>query len=1185
MPNRWLVMRRSFVTSSGVKRDTCQWLLRSDTAYASTLTGARKEPDTAPAALVPVATSPGGYPGMAPCGTVFPVVAGNTIQAEPHQWNDAGNSPLFLTVNSTGLPEFCSYQPYNQNILSFHDLHTDLTQTQSDPARLNAGSQEITVNYLVMGWYSHGKSDLVRADTVNLRDTLKAYGWELQGTEDFSVSGTVYFGTVLGIPWSSAETNLSNYQPSCGGTPFSLDARPQPAEVRLAAGQSSVEACTAVVARANLLTDAEARYFSAFQSNLLDTRANPGVPDHTAEIDVLHALQYGQHATSFISTQGGAHWQLTTDAGASPSPDSAQAQSMAEVTRDVNDLNARQALYEGVDRKIRDLTTRLKGLWWSSMPYKTNLSGIPTPPKDADVQSVNTLVTELEEALKDRTAHIIDIESKRKGIEEKLAAGTFPWVLQPMPLPPFQQAGDPVIVMMNLQAPRSQRTDELDGYLSGPLEIGRQTVLDSEPSSLPTQLKSLLTPPAFSCFEVLTKGFESALDGVVAGLGSKDVNCATVRGRGGTGSINVPDSSAPVNPFRRWWNQPWKPVFLEWAADLYPSLLKAEQRPTDYPYGFTAVDPGEKSLLAAGDIPQYFHTDLHTQNPRSIPEDSIRQLTGCFTTAHPLLEDHTRYRLRHAADLARSQDARTAYLELDKQIGDHSWNLTSATLTGVNSACAGRKPDVPLPTHPCSTDRPPFTYEPPKAADKFATPKPEVVTAPVPHLPLTVGKAIGDGHLPPVRSGQLRLRTLKIHDAFGRLLNLNPDVLHVAAPMRVHQNSTPAVDTRTYTHTGATTDPGNLINPAGLFDLRPRLHQGARLRYDYLTTGADRTPLCDLPDPSTANPVHGWLMATRAGRRHALLCYDPHGTPLYDLHCLSATNPATARPLPGCPYTEKPLALGGQFSKDHPTLYAFLKPLLDDGNSKGHLAALLSTLELSLPATAPPSADGPDTHGLALLIGRPIALATARLRLELDGPPLRDPKDLAADEPPAHIEKWPVALGSPHLYTDGLLGYYTDTAFTTLHTHHPTGLTPPYTTQATPSDITLTPQDPAQSDTSDTHVTLLITPHHATYATTDILPASSLNLPPHTLDHLLTAIRPTIPLGPILTPPPQPAGPYVQTPTPTYGATAGTWQWTEPTAPGTWTEPVPAASPTTQAVTPTTLARSGYLQLTGRKQE
>jgi len=70
----------------------------------------------------------------------------------------------------------------------------------------------------------------------------------------------------------------------------------------------------------------------------------------------------------------------------------------------------------------------------------------------------------------------------------------------------------------------------------------------------------------------------------------------------------------------------------------------------------------------------------------------------------------------------------------------------------------------------------------------------------------------------------------------------------------------------------------------------------------------------------------------------------------------------------------------------------------------------------------------------SVLVGRPLALVRASLRLELDGPPLRDETAIPPEQAPAYLSvKFPVRLGDRRLGADGLVGYFVDDATDTAY--------------------------------------------------------------------------------------------------------------------------------------------------------
>ncbi|UUN30920.1 hypothetical protein [Streptomyces sp. FIT100] len=1195
LPNRWLVVRHSIPTNNtGSEPSWKFWLIRSDTP-------ADDSDDEAAGTPLPVRNTDedavtGTYPDNIAYGAVFPLDE-EEVSEEPHDWSGVDN-PQFLTANSTGLPGYTFCQPHNQNTLSFHD--------SSPRDERDESKREITINYLVIGWYSHRGADPVNQNTANVSEVLKQFGWSVPDNTNLdalSITGTVYAGTVLGVPWKE-DLVPSQYTPPNLTSPqqFGLDGQPAAQGISIAVGQSPIESCNVLLQDTSIPPE-ETLLFEAFLSNLLSPPTRPSLPDHTEETDPLYAFEYSRHDSTFTSAPGGQRWLLA------PAPDAKKpiAQLTAGEIQELTSLNRAQDRYDRADRQVNDLVARLKGAWWISSPSYFGLGEeFPQAPDEVDTAAIKKISARLKDAAGRRALIGKEISLKATSLRRKLEGVDPPQrILTPTPLPPFRQVGNPVITVANAQD--RKRSAQADGYLAGLLPV---RALSGTPTStaisLPASLTdhSLLSTPAEAALPTLLTEFNDLIKAVISGIGNKDINKMEGRGSGKNESFN---KVAPHDPYVRWWRQPWRPAHLEWQADLYPNTIEGDGKSPTEQYVLTHENPIENPYRPYR-LTEYFHKSYSSSAAeRKIEQDQVRTIARGYSYILPILEGHTRYRLKHAAELTQEPEAKDAYDGLNQDIANNSWDLLSATLCGVNEALAGRKPDIFLPVR--SANLPPdqpddLTYIPktPTTLPEhwFATPDPKVLCARVPHLPLASIEnsatydddlhARGDDSFPATRSAQMRLTSLTIHDSYGRFLDLSEDLVLVAPPLFVEHSGT--IDTRSYTHLD--NDEHDDIAATALIDLRPRLHQGARLNFDYLspTTGSSQLiPVPDLPDPADANPVHGWLMATRLGQRDAILCYTPQGEPLFDLHCIG-NGPATARPLPGSRYTN-PQDTG--FKQHHPVLYDFLVPLLKDpvGDGTGALPALLSALQQNLTHIAPPSLHGAAGNTLALLIGRPCALATARLRLELDGPPLPSPtlSGLANDSVP-DTTPWPVLLGDSSLYTDGLIGYYLTTDdmtrdFTKLHTPHPaaSGSDPTnYTQQATPDDITLTLQDSTQPDSQrkDTYVTLLTCPHNSVHATTDILPVASLTLPPETIDRALSSIRPALPLGPLLTPTPfstEDSSPILM-PVPALTAETDTWQWAQPHPDASWTRhPLAPPQPTDEAPTAAAYAQTGYLCL------
>ncbi|WP_382464770.1 hypothetical protein ACFIN9_01040 [Streptomyces noursei] len=402
-----------------------------------------------------------------------------------------------------------------------------------------------------------------------------------------------------------------------------------------------------------------------------------------------------------------------------------------------------------------------------------------------------------------------------------------------------------------------------------------------------------------------------------------------------------------------------------------------------------------------------------------------------------------------------------------------------------------------------------------------------------------------------VRTGQFAFRQLSLVDRFGRTLNLIGD-----------NRRWPYVrpDAMVPDHTVETDDPDRFL------ELSPRLFQPARLAFDFLHATTDQ-PIDLTPG---ANPVCAWLLHNRLDR--TLACYDPDGQALGELRTVlkpDGTKSVVWLPLPG-----SSVATLAELEDVAPHAHHFLHALAERGPAT--FDALRATLDDALTTIDP---DGPDDASLGFLLGRPLALLRAHLDLELCGPPrtsvgwneVLDPDDHAPAMPDW---KWIVRLGQPRATDDGLVGYVLNDDYAHFDT-----ITPP----ADGSSGYLRPIDNGErlqlafAGTSTATVTLLADPRAAVHATTDVLPASAVHVPPAFTDTALARMAVCFRTGPLM------AGTTADPRTavlPHPATASGTWAWAEPTdTQGTWQHlPITAPDPGELPLGDPEL-RSGYLVL------
>ncbi|RDG35164.1 hypothetical protein, partial [Streptomyces corynorhini] len=365
-----------------------------------------------------------------------------------------------------------------------------------------------------------------------------------------------------------------------------------------------------------------------------------------------------------------------------------------------------------------------------------------------------------------------------------------------------------------------------------------------------------------------------------------------------------------------------------------------------------------------------------------------------------------------------------------------------------------------------------------------------------------------------IRAGQLALTRLSVIDEFGQTLDvvLSGDAQKLK-PI-VADSVRPGVKRADKDY------------PDRLVQLPPRLLQPARLRFDFVSEHNDDEAV-DLNSGTT--PVCGWIVPNYVDR--ALLCYAPTGAPLGEVRLAQRTGDTAtvSTVVQWAPLPDSNAHRLEDLRASRPHLYRFASHLLTAGPAT--FLALLSSTDRALAGVNPGNPYGDEV--LSTLLGRPLALVRTRLGFELDGPPLADPgwkyaldwkaltewrERIKKGIPPEmdHLAyPWPVRLGNPGQQGDGLLGYFSETAYDRLYAvATPAVPDPAGYVQAIGSGNW--PRLKADS-TQTTHLTLLIDPQAAVHATTDVLPVTELRLPSRFTRTAMAALRVALRLSPVLT--------------------------------------------------------------------
>lgn len=392
----------------------------------------------------------------------------------------------------------------------------------------------------------------------------------------------------------------------------------------------------------------------------------------------------------------------------------------------------------------------------------------------------------------------------------------------------------------------------------------------------------------------------------------------------------------------------------------------------------------------------------------------------------------------------------------------------------------------------------------------------------------------------PIRAGYLKITNLWLVDAFGRIMKIEPgnDIIRPQNLLPTNQE----------------------LKNSGYITLTPRLVQPSRLLFRWLSASDDNQEMNDHP---ATTPIFGWIIPNHLD--NSLAIYNNQGT---------AIGSFIIRPDETLAWKSAPDLDGADdhgindvaqvFSHENNHLKEWAIAISQNGESflKATMQACDNASTLILPEN---SKQDPST---AVLIGRPLALVRASLKLDIKGLPAYNQswqafndavKSPDTNEPirrdTADFEKvkFPVRLGNLTNVDDGLIGYYLPDSsnktaynkFYTLGTQDTNG------NVCQPTDTTITldcnpfnESDPSK-DSDPYVITMLIDPHAKIHATTGILPVKAIEIPPDQYTSALQAMNITFLIAPILSDSDtgDPNKDKVSLPIPHEGG--GEWKWLE----------------------------------------
>ncbi len=616
------------------------------------------------------------------------------------------------------------------------------------------------------------------------------------------------------------------------------------------------------------------------------------------------------------------------------------------------------------------------------------------------------------------------------------------------------------------------------------------------------------------------------------------------------------------------WERDWHPVYVDWAASLegHAAPSDSARYAPDVVTDRYRLRQGEPDLTRAEPLSGEGSGEAgHSPAEPGTPERRYELSGRSHLTGHATAELRSAGTQGGAGNPAAEVDP-AAGPETDTEgppperlsrvladwavdyTEDNEADLQTFSLTGFNAGLLGHRPMLPLPvSDPLAfAESRTFAERVARAVGRHSTSSP---------TPL--------GPFVPLRGGRLQLERVRVVDSFGRIVDLQLDT---SASSRSRftwgtHSGRPQLDTS--------------------LELPPRVVPPARLAVRWLsatTPTLPGQPPDEAHDHPSTGPVCGWLTPNALDGR--IMVHRASGEAIG-----SVDDAGTWHPAPGRDRFLPPDDI------DNPGLRAVVLQLLhESGYERGRT---VDTMMDSLEGIEP------DSHAqhraLGLLLGRPVAVVRASLRLQLLGSPpanraWQSQRAELAGAPPDTAGlldvEFPVRIGEPGQLNDGVVGFWVE-ARDTAEDRQGNGthfIEPLVTPQRVPDEAGGT-RDSSGAESSSghlrlrldddaVHLTVLMDPRGTLHATSGILPTSVIDIPPEQFAPALASISVSFLTAPLLCDPGK-----IQVAVPSEPGYA--WSWLQ-RSPDGWSR-VPASqidSPSTRAtLTAPQHIREGWLTL------
>lgn len=1019
---------------------------------------------------------------------------------------------ITATGNSlTGSPTFTAFVAENRNILSWHDNLKDL--------REQVPLKETALSYLLLGWYRDEQNEPLKVIPVQLSDkntlkppdaptVLEAMGWAFDSTvpvpDDLLQHRSIFHGMVAHINYWNSDTykgQMLGYpgSPSVEGVP-----RTAPPSFKVGIGNNAEDALVSLVSSEysgkkeapNLWKALEAVIYH--QPETLVGSWNTAPRDHTV------------HQGWFSQLEAGKVWSIHTapkNEGTFPSdPNRVAAETSLKPTPEqlaaLKHLNELQSAADALGREMAALQQDLYARWWrlcdKSHDRHARLNMDETACR-ALIGRISTLRGQFDELLNRLGPLPEALKAKLpKELELRFDAA-----------PRFWTPADPVIVVKNCGLPtKHQSSHTLLCRLPEQIVTAAEVVVEKSAQRFNTvagvtEITAAVQKHFASQSETLTSLLKegSLVEQAISDLATRTlptekefsdadewetwterlVKDLTWDGKsdplpldqirfGKSDTLNVP----PHRLADLWVKQPWSPLFLDWQITWFPTPI------SDKAFGPAwQLDEHDYQVSDKQPVP----TKGFTVRGRSLlaPVDG-RIFEKPIETLRELLEGKPSAGDDHSAfPEAVAEILRRYKMVWDKTLGQlKSAGLMGQALTGFHQALLRR--DVTLPRVMPDSARPWVAREVLKSLEAEVK---TMLDLPLPGERLAP-PAYTDSKMPftMIREGAFQLDELWLVDDFGQWADLLRGTSAGGA-------FSPVFHPRVRWH-----------DDRFAVAMPPRITQPVRLNFRF--TAADNRLVESDSDPALS-PICGWIFYNPLDQ--ALALCDKDGQMVGELVITERQGQFRINWQAGA---------GGVAVDDirNPRLKDFAKAMVETTpTSKPRLHDLLNLIDRALERIRPAAA----RRDMALF-GRPLALVSACLGLELFGKAWKDPDQTpAAARPDGTGDKTlddlriRVNLGCSHNTEDGLIGYFKAGAYDRIVPAQLPQQIKPFGYIAHPENDAVRVGFGAPES-----ITMLIDPWGSVQAAVGIVPAKTITLAQAGLDQTLAHMEASFRVGPVL---------------------------------------------------------------------